>query len=75
MTQIIQAIYEDGVLKPLDALDLHDHQQVQVTVETTSENVAPEEKSWEDPLRGLRVSLGRLDLSEHMDEYRFGRRP
>jgi predicted DNA-binding antitoxin AbrB/MazE fold protein len=33
MSQMIQAIYEDGVLKPLEKLTLGEHQQVQITVE------------------------------------------
>jgi hypothetical protein len=28
----------------------------------------------DDPLAGLRVSTGIIDLAEHFDEYRFGRR-
>jgi hypothetical protein len=34
MSQMIQAIYEDGVLKPLKKLTLGEHQQVQITVES-----------------------------------------
>jgi hypothetical protein len=30
---MIQAVYEDGVLKPLEKLALGEHQQVQITVE------------------------------------------
>jgi predicted DNA-binding antitoxin AbrB/MazE fold protein len=33
MSQMIQAVYEDGVLKPLQKLALGEHQQVQITVE------------------------------------------
>ncbi len=33
MSQMIQAVYEDGVLKPLEKLVLGEHQQVQITVE------------------------------------------
>lgn len=32
MSQNIQAIYEDGVLKPLSPLDLKEHERVQVSV-------------------------------------------
>ena len=31
-SQLITAVYEDGVLKPTEALPLHNHQQVQVIV-------------------------------------------
>jgi predicted DNA-binding antitoxin AbrB/MazE fold protein len=33
MTFVIQAVYENGVLKPLEKLALGEHQQVQITVE------------------------------------------
>ncbi len=33
MSQMIQAVYEDGVLKPLQKLVLGEHQQVQITIE------------------------------------------
>jgi len=33
MSQTIQAIYEDGVLKPLGELSLSEHEKVPVTVE------------------------------------------
>ncbi len=33
MSQMIEAIYEDGVLKPLEKLALGEHQQVHITVE------------------------------------------
>ena len=36
MSQMIQAVYEDGVLKPLEKLVLGEHQQVQITVEPQS---------------------------------------
>jgi predicted DNA-binding antitoxin AbrB/MazE fold protein len=34
MSQMIQAVYEDGVLKPLQKLTLGEHQHVQITVES-----------------------------------------
>jgi predicted DNA-binding antitoxin AbrB/MazE fold protein len=37
MTQTIEAIYTDGVLKPTAALPLKDNQRVRLTVETIDE--------------------------------------
>jgi predicted DNA-binding antitoxin AbrB/MazE fold protein len=37
MTQTIEAIYADGVLKPTAELPLRDNQRVRVTVETIDE--------------------------------------
>ncbi len=36
MSHVIQAVYEDGVLKPLERLELGEHQQVQIVVESES---------------------------------------
>jgi predicted DNA-binding antitoxin AbrB/MazE fold protein len=36
MTRIVEAIYEDGVLKPVEALDLQEHSHVRATVESIS---------------------------------------
>lgn len=32
MSKLITAIYEDGILKPLQALDLRDHQRVKLEI-------------------------------------------
>ena len=39
MSHVIQAIYEDGVLKPLERLELGEHQQVQIVVESESSSL------------------------------------
>ena len=76
MAQVVTAIYENGVLRPVEALTLPEHQRVQVTVEAISETGTggrrPELRR--DPLEGLRVATGISDLSEHFDDYRFAAR-
>ena len=37
MRQKIEAVYEDGLLRPLEPLNLADHQRVSVTVEAATE--------------------------------------
>ncbi|HEY4760929.1 MAG TPA: antitoxin family protein [Thermoguttaceae bacterium] len=76
MTQVIQAVYENGVLRPLETIHLIEHQQVRITIEGMSKENAENSDvlSAEDPLRGFRVSLGIPDLSENFNDYRFGRR-
>jgi hypothetical protein len=63
------------VLKPLETINLNEHQQVQVTIEgTPTEDVEnPGIRSADDPLSGFRVSLGIPDLSENFNDYRFGK--
>jgi hypothetical protein len=75
MTQIIQAIFENGVFKPLEQLHLNDHAQVRLTVESVdppNSNGAAVGPTI-DPLHGLRVATGITDLAERFDDYRSGR--
>jgi predicted DNA-binding antitoxin AbrB/MazE fold protein len=76
MAQVFQAVYENGVLRPLETIHLSEHQQVRVTVEGTSKESAEntDALSADDPLSGFRVSLGIPDLSENFNYYRFGKR-
>jgi len=71
--QTIRAIFENGVLVPLDELTLAEREQVRVTV--MSNHPSPEFQSeTDDPLAGIRVATGVSDLSEKFDDYRFGKR-
>lgn len=74
MTQIIQAIYANGVFRPLESLDLPENQQFQIIVETPANAViAPAtEAEVSDPLAGLETSTGIRDLAENFDDYRLG---
>ena len=49
MTQKVDAIYTDGVLKPTRELSLKDNQRVRLTVETI-----------DDPSRDRQAAIGRL---------------
>jgi predicted DNA-binding antitoxin AbrB/MazE fold protein len=75
MSLIVDAIYENGVLRPLGGLELAEHQQVRVIVDVvpTAKDETPQDVP-ADPLAGVRVSTGIKDLAEHFDDYRFGRR-
>ena len=75
MPMIIDAVYENGVLRPLGSLDLAEHQQVRVIVEVTaSGGTVPRPGNDEDPLAGMRIATGLGDLAENFDDCRFGRR-
>jgi predicted DNA-binding antitoxin AbrB/MazE fold protein len=39
MTLTVEAVYENGVLKPLQALPLQDHERVQITVKSAGSRV------------------------------------
>jgi predicted DNA-binding antitoxin AbrB/MazE fold protein len=45
MTQTITATFEDGVLKPVQPLDLPEHAQVRLTVDLVQTDV---QKEWEE---------------------------
>jgi predicted DNA-binding antitoxin AbrB/MazE fold protein len=74
MSQMIRAIYEDGVLKPLEKLTLGEHQQVQITVEPQIAVGNLPSSDVDDPLSGVRAATGISDLAEHFDDYRLGGR-
>ncbi len=76
MPRAIEAIYENGVLRPLEKLDLGEHQRVQVTLQpvTVAKEDGGENRGKLDPLEGIRSATGIPDLAKHFDDYRFGRR-
>jgi predicted DNA-binding antitoxin AbrB/MazE fold protein len=74
MSLTIDAIYENGVLRPLGRIELPEHQHVRVTVDVVASDTAPPAAGAEDPLEGIRFTTGIADLAEHFDDYRFGRR-
>lgn len=54
MTKTIEAIYENGVLKPLQPLNLSDHQRVSITIDLPVTET-PEEalRLWQKVYEGL----------------------
>jgi predicted DNA-binding antitoxin AbrB/MazE fold protein len=46
MTLAIDAVFENGVLKPLSPLCLGEHQKVHLVVETNFVTARPAEKAW-----------------------------
>lgn len=74
MGHTIQAIYENGVLKPLEKLTIGEHAQVQLVIETPAVIEHGGDGDRVDPLGGVSCATGIPDLAEHFDDYRFGRR-
>jgi predicted DNA-binding antitoxin AbrB/MazE fold protein len=54
---MIQAIYEDGVLKPLERLSLGEHEKVQLTVEPLASPQAAEDEVEEELIREGALSV------------------
>jgi predicted DNA-binding antitoxin AbrB/MazE fold protein len=53
MTRVVEAIYEDGMLRPVEALDLPDHQRVRLVVETVDEKKPDREAAYKRLLAGI----------------------
>lgn len=54
MNRILEAIYENGVLKPLKSLKLPEHQKVTITIQLPpAENPDQELESWHQVFAGL----------------------
>lgn len=76
MTQVTEAIFENGVLRPLNSIHLTEHDRVRITIDSIEANGADTsaQELLDDPLSGVGMSTGISDLAEHFDDYRFGRR-
>ena len=54
MTETIEAVYEDGVFKPLRPVSLPEHQRVSIAVSLpTPQNTNESLRSWEKVFAGL----------------------
>ena len=72
----VEAVYEDGVLRPLTALDLAEHQRVRVTIDVAAEEPPNEAlQGW----LGVYEGLADEDIAEvgeiALDRGRFMRPP
>ncbi len=74
MTHIFNAVYEGGVLRPLDDVMIPDHQVVRVVAESVEGKPPESSAPVVDPLADLVTDMGIEDFAEHFDDYRFGRR-
>ncbi len=74
MTQKIEAIFTDGVLKPMGELPLLDNQRVRLTVETIDEPVTDRDTAVERLRAGIAsmrfVSEGPLPTREELHDRR-----
>ncbi|MBU0568026.1 antitoxin family protein [bacterium] len=62
MNETITAIYENGVLRPLNGLDLSEHEQVRIRIEPQEDiNIAPRfSQRVEDFIKKYRPALEEL---------------
>jgi len=75
MTQVIEAIYKDGVLRPLELVDLADNQRVRVTIEQFN-GTAQALPDMETTVAGREAALQELfEEIEHMKFHLAGPLP
>ena len=74
MSQVIDAIFENGVFRPLGLLQVAENERVRLTVDTVEPNGLATVTNSGDPLANVRIATGIHDLAENFDDYRFGRR-
>ena len=71
MSKVINAIYEDGVFKPLEQVDIKEHKKVKIILATEIEYAITEECN----LAGI-IDVAKdcsdTDLSSHHDKYLYG---
>jgi predicted DNA-binding antitoxin AbrB/MazE fold protein len=74
MPQTISAIFEDGVFKPLEKVDVPEHKRLKIILANEVERIAPEGCS----LIGI-IDIAKdcydIDLSIHHDKYLYGEVP
>jgi len=73
MNKTVRAIYEHGVLRPLEDIGLEENAEVVVTVESMP-HPSSELENNSDPLAGISFASGMRDLAQNFDDYRFGRK-
>jgi predicted DNA-binding antitoxin AbrB/MazE fold protein len=64
--KIIEAVYEDGVFKPVEPVDLPEHSRVKVEPETTGDDPSLD-KLYE--ILDRRFDSGQTDVAERHDEH------
>lgn len=71
MPRSIEAVYEDGVLKPLEKLNIKEHTKLTIMLSNESERLALKESSLEGII-DIAKDCSDSDLSTHHDRYLYG---
>jgi predicted DNA-binding antitoxin AbrB/MazE fold protein len=68
MTQLVQAIYENGVFRPLDPVQIAEHEQVSLVIEAaTSSSEAEKVARQREALAKLRAEMDLLPANAPVD--------
>ena len=63
---VVEAIYEKGVFRPIQKVDLEDGEKVEITIKSEAE------RDSEYSIPDLAVDIGISDLAENIDHYLYG---
>lgn len=74
MTKTIVATFDGHVLRPDEPLSIPANTRVEVTLDLPDPVDVQTDKTYDDPFEGIEEDTGIVDLAEHFDDYRFGRR-
>ena len=69
MSQVINAIYENGVFKPLENVSIKEHKRVRIIIENEVES---QEKNSLSGIIDIATDCPDTDLSIHHDKYLYG---
>jgi len=71
MPRTIEAIYEDGVLKPLDKIRFREHSKIRIILPAEAEEPAAEDETL-DGIIDIAGDCTDSDLSVNHDKYLYG---
>ena len=71
MTKVINAIFEDGVIKPLEKVDIKEHEKIRIII-TNEVETAPQNECSLTGIIDIAQDCPDTDLSVHHDKYLYG---
>jgi len=71
MPKVIEAIYENGVFKPLEKIDIEEHRKIKIVLPSEIESASQKECTLEGII-DIAKDCFDTDLSTHHDRYLYG---
>ncbi len=71
MSKVINAVYEDGVFKPLEQIDMPEHKRLKIILANTVKTPVKKKCSL-DGIIDIAKDCPDTDLSIHHDKYLYG---
>jgi predicted DNA-binding antitoxin AbrB/MazE fold protein len=71
MSKMINAVFENGVFKPLEKVDIKEHERFQIIVKSKADKIHRKAGTL-DGIIDIAVDCSDTDLSIHHDKYLYG---